>query len=128
MRRQSQKDKELADNTRLLRWWSAWHREQRDEALAKYPSLVELFRLFRNLQHAQPVQVLGLAAAIDWSVIDYATRLTVLHEFNTRVTAFREKRGLEPIDDGVGAPGEPETPFRQLKTLLFPPNGAPTGA
>jgi hypothetical protein len=122
----SKKDKELRDNARLLCWWTAWHREQREEALVKYPSLAELFRLFRNLQHAQPVQVLGLASSIDWSVVDYATRLTTIHEFNNSITKLREKRGLEPIDDPL--PGESESPFRQLKAILFPPNGAPTGA
>ena len=127
-RRQSERDAKLRDDARLLRWWQAWHREQRDEALAKYPNLAELFRVFRNLQHAQPVQVLGLAAAVDWSVVDYATKLTVVHEFNSSITVLRVKRDLEPIDDGVGAPGEPETPFRQLKAILFPPNGARTGA
>jgi hypothetical protein len=126
MKPRTAKEKELADNARLLRWWKTWHREQRDEALAKYPDLAELFRMFRNLKHVQPVQVLGLASSIDWSVVDYATKLTIVHEFNTRVTALREKRDLEPIDDPL--PGEPESPFRQLKALLFPPNGAPTGA
>jgi len=44
-RRQSEKDKKLTDDARLMRWWKAWHREQRDEALAKHPYLAELFRL-----------------------------------------------------------------------------------
>jgi len=126
LRTSAKAEKELRDAARLLRWWSAWHRERHGEALAKYPDLAELFRVFQNLKHARPVQVLGLASSIDWSVIDYDTKLTVVHEFNTRVTALRERGGLEPIDDPL--PGEPESPFRQLKALLFPPNGAPTGA
>jgi hypothetical protein len=126
-RPKSERDKKLADDARLLRWWKAWHREQRDEALVKYPNLAELFRVFRNLEHVQPVQVLGLAAAVDWASIDYATRLTVLHELNTAITAFRVKRGLEPIDDNL--PGQPDTPFRTIKAMLFPSNeGAHRGA
>ena len=116
--------KKLADDARLLRWWKAWHREQRDEALVKYPSLAELFRVFRNLEHVQPVQVLGLAAAVDWSVVDYTTKLTVAHEFNIAITAFRTKHNSEePIGDPL--PGEPETPFRMIKAIVIsssPPN------
>jgi hypothetical protein len=33
---------------------------------------------------------------------------------------------MEPIDNNL--PGEPETPYRLIKAILFPPNGAPTGA
>ena len=29
-----QAEKELRDNARLLRWWKAWHREQREAVLA----------------------------------------------------------------------------------------------
>jgi len=104
MKRRTAAEKKRADDARLLRWWKAWHREQRDEALAKCPCLAELFRVFRNLEHAQPVQVLGLASSIDWSVIDYATKLTVVHEFNSCITKLRTKCDLGPIDDPL--PGE----------------------
>jgi len=58
---------------------------------------------------------------------DYQTRLTVLHELNTAITKVREKRGLEPIDDNL--PGDPDTPFRTIKAILFPSNeGAHRGA
>jgi hypothetical protein len=50
--------------------------------------------------------------------IPYDARLVVLHELNSAVTAYRTKRGLEPIDDGL--PGEPGTPFRTIKAILFP--------
>jgi len=126
-RRRSEKEqKKLADDARLLRWWATWHHEQRDEARAKYPVLEELFRMFRNLDCVAPVQLIGLAQSINWAEVDYATKLTVLHEINNSITALRVKRDLEPIDDPL--PGEPEGPYRQLKAILFPPNGAPTGA
>ena len=129
-RRSEKEQKKLADDARLLRAWKKFHGEEREAALAgpHGAMLSELFRMLANLQHVQPSQLIGYVNAIDWTVIPYDTRLVVLHEVNSSVTAIRVKRGLEPIDDGVGAPGEPETPFRQLKTLLFPPNGAPTGA
>jgi len=61
-------------------------------------------------------------------VIDYPTKLTVLHEINNRITALRVKRDLEPIDDPL--PGELEGPFRLIKVILFPPpqEGANRGA
>jgi hypothetical protein len=81
--------------------------------------LGELFRMFRHLQHVQPSQLIGFVDSIDWASIDYATRLMVLHELNNSITAYRVKRGLEPIDDNM--PGQPDTPFRTIKTILFPP-------
>ena len=128
-RRRSEKEqKKLADDARLLRWWAAWHREQRDEALAKYPDLAELFRMLANLQHIAPAQLVGFAQSIAWVEIDYTTKLTVVHEINDAITAFRVKRDLEPIDDPL--PGEPEGPYRLIKAILFPPplEGAHRGA
>jgi len=124
-RRSEKKDKKLADNERLLRWWKKFHREEREAALVgpHGAALAELFRMFKNLQHVRPTQVIGFARSIDWSAIDFDTRLVVLHEVNAAITKFREKRGLEPIDDTV----EDEPPFRTLKAILFPTR-APTGA
>ena len=121
----AQAEKELRDNARLLRWWKAWHREQREAVLAGPHGAVlgELLRMVKNLQHVQPAQLIGFARSIDWIAIDYDTKLTVLHEINSSITKFREKRGLEPIDDTV----EDEPPFRTLKAILFPAR-APTGA
>src|SRR2546430_1412427 len=97
------KDKKLADDARLLRWWKAWHREEREAVLAgpHGVALSELFRMFKNLRHVQPSQLIGFVGTIDWTAIAYATRLVVLHEINTAITTFREKRGLDPIDDGL---------------------------
>ena len=80
--------------------------------------LGELFRMFKNLEHVQPVQLIGSARAIDWTVIDFDTRLTVLHEANASISKYREKCGLDPINDAL--PGEPDTPFRALKAIMFP--------
>ena len=121
-----QAEKELRDNARLLRWWKAWHREQREAVLAGPHGavLAELFRMVKNLQHVQPAQLIGFARSIDWAVIDTDTKLVTLHEFNAAITRLRERHNMEPIDDTV----EDEPPYRQLKAILFPPNGAPTGA
>jgi hypothetical protein len=122
-RRQSQKDKELADNARLLRAWKRFHREERDVALSgpHAVTLAELFRMFSAIEHVTPAQLIGFIGTIDWSAIDYQTRLTVLHEVNAMIAKFREKRGLEPINDPL--PGQPDNAFRIIKNLFnsFPP-------
>ena len=120
-----QAEKELRDNARLLRWWKAWHREQREAVLAGPHGavLAELFRMVKNLQHVQPAQLIGFARSIDWAVIDTDTKLVTLHEFNAAITRLRERHNMEPIDDTV----EDEPPFRTLKAILFPAR-APAGA
>ena len=121
--------KKLADDARLLRAWKKFHRDECEAVLAGPHGAVlgELFRMFRNLQHIRPSQLIGFVGSIDWASINYATRLTVLHEVNNAITAYRVKRGLEPIDDNL--PGQPDTPFRTIKAILFPSNeGAHRGA
>src|SRR5262252_7551205 len=111
MKRRTAKEQELADNARLLRAWKKFHRDERDAALAgpHARTLAELFRMFSNLECVQPAQLIGFIDAIDWRSIDFKTQLTVLHEINSAITAFREKQGLEPVSDPL--PGEPDTPF-----------------
>jgi len=122
------KEKELADNARLLRAWRKFHREEREAVLAGpyATTLIELFRMFANIQYVAPAQLVGFVQSINWANVDYAVRLTVLHEINNAITEFRVERDMEPINDPL--PGEPESPFRLIKIILFPPNGAPTGA
>jgi hypothetical protein len=118
-RNQSEKDKKLADDQRLMRWWRAWHREQRDDVLAGPHGAVlgELFRMIKNLQHVQPSQLVGLAHSIDWAVIDFDTKLITLHELNAAITKLREACGQEPIDDGL--PGEPLRVFQRIRGIVM---------
>jgi len=127
-RRKSERDKELRDNARLLKWWKAWRREQRDQVLFGPHGTVlsELFRMLQNLQHLQPAQLIRYAQSIDWNSIDYDTKLVVVHEINSAITAFRMKRGLEPIDDNL--PGDPDTPFRTIKAIVLTPSPHDEGA
>jgi hypothetical protein len=128
-RRISEKEqKKLADDARLLRAWKKFHREELEAVVAGPHGAVlrELLRMFENLEHVRPSQLIGLVGAIDWAVIDYSTRLTVLHELNNSITAFRVKHGVEPIDDNL--PDAPDTPFRTIKAILFPSTRAPAGA
>src|SRR5262249_38695086 len=114
--------KKLADDARLLKVWKKSHRGEREAVLAGPHGTVlsELFRMFENLQNVQPSQLIGFVGSIDWASIDYAIRLTVLHEVNNAITSYREKRGLEPIDDNLT--DQVETPFRTIKVILFPSN------
>ncbi len=128
----TKEQKKLADDARLLRAWKNWHREQLNDMLAGPHGVVlgELFRMFKNLEHIQPSQLIGCTRAINWAAIDYDTRLTVLHELNNSITAFRTKRGAEPINDNLF--DQPDTPFRVIRAIIhqFPRvrDAAPTGA
>jgi hypothetical protein len=124
----NRQEQKLIDDARLIGAWRKWHREEREAVLARPHgvALGELFRMFENLRSLQPAQLIGFVRSIDWASIDYATRLVVVHELNTAVTAIREKHGLEPIDDGL--PGEPETPFRTICAIVLTPSPLCEGA
>ena len=94
-RPKSERDKKLTDDARLVRAWKKFHRDECETVLAgpRGTVLGELFWMFRNLQHIRPSQLIGFVGSIDWASIDYATRLTVLHEVNNAITAYRVKRG-----------------------------------
>ena len=126
-RQRTAREKKLVDDARLMRAWRAFHREEREAALAgPYAvTLAELFRMFANLVHVQPAQLVGFIGAIDWAAIDYQTRLVVLHEINNAITVYREKRGLEPISDPLQ--GAPFNAFQRIRAIMFPASaGEPT--
>jgi hypothetical protein len=118
MSEKSERDKKLVDNARLLRWWKAWHREQRGLVLAgpHATTLAELFRMFSVIEHVKPAQLIGFVGAIDWGSIDFDTRLTVLHEINVAITRYREKCGLDPISDPL--PGAPPNAFQVIRGIV----------
>jgi hypothetical protein len=119
MKRKSNKEqKKLADDARFLRAWKKFHREEREAVLAgPYgTTLTELFRMFANMKHVRPSQLVGYMHAIEWSKIDYPTRLTVLHEVNAAITKLREQQGLSPIDDAL--PGEPLRAYQVIRNIM----------
>jgi len=120
--------KKVEDQSRLLRAWKKFHREERETVLAGPHNVVlaELFRMFENLAHVQPVQLIGLVQSIDWMTIDYTAKLVVVHELNTAIAAFREKHGLDPIDDPL--PGQPESPSRAIRAIVFASSPPDEGA
>jgi hypothetical protein len=124
-RKQSELEKELADNARLLRAWKAWHREQLAEALAgpHRVQVSELMTLLDRLELSSAAALLDFIRRSDWSFVSYDTRSTILHQINQTIARLRERNGMAVIDDPL--PGQPDNVFRRIKQTLF---AAPPGA
>jgi hypothetical protein len=112
-------EKELTDNSYLLRQWHAWHAEQRQEAIAgPYGALVQqLFDVLRGLTLRGGAELIAFISSQNWSCVDFDTRLTCLHEINTRISKLRERAGMPPFDDGF--PPERTTVFLLVKNLMM---------
>jgi hypothetical protein len=115
-RKQSERDKELADNARLLRRWKAFHREQLETALAGVHRDVfeRLQAELKSLHSAR--ELVAFIDAQDWSAMDANIQLIALHEINAAICRLRERRGLEPIDDAL--PGQPPTAFQIIRSII----------
>src|SRR6516162_3172525 len=82
-----------------------------------------VFRLKSLTLQSAPL-LLAYIRGVDWSAVDYATRLVVLHETNTAITRMREHNGMEPIDDGL--PGDRDNVFRTIRHVIT--SSRPAGA
>jgi hypothetical protein len=120
MRRNSkqERERERAGDAKMFRAWKKYHREERDAVLSgpHARTLAELFRAFTNIECVKPAQLIGFISAIDWSAIDFETRLTTLHEVNAAIVKHREKRGLPPIDDPL--PDAPPNAFQVIRKII----------
>jgi hypothetical protein len=116
--RSKEQERELAERNHLLRAWKKFHREELDAALAgpHGPMLERLVFMLKGLAPNSAPLLLAYIRGIDWSAIDYATRLIVLHETNVAITRMRERNGMDPIDDGV--PGERDNVFRIIRHVI----------
>jgi hypothetical protein len=113
-----EREQELVEQSRLLRSWRKWHREELEQVLAgPHGAMVErlVFILKSLTLESAPLQ-LAYVRGIDWSAVDYPTRLVILHEVNTAITRMRERNGLYPFDDGV--PGERANVFQVIRGIL----------
>jgi hypothetical protein len=112
-------EKELADHSKLLRAWTRWHREQREEALAgPHGTLVaRLLEILRGLTLRDGAKLVGLIRAQNWDRVDFDTRFICLHEINERITILREQAGLAPFDDAM--PPERTTGFLIIRQAMF---------
>jgi hypothetical protein len=97
-------DRELADNSYLLRQWKSWRDEQREEAVAgPNGSLVaQLLDVLRGLTLGGGAELVAFIRSQNWNCVDFDTRLCCLHEINDRITKLREQAGMPPFDDGFG--------------------------
>ncbi len=117
-RRKSELDKELADQSKLLRLWRRWHRGQLELARAG-PHGVIVERVVGFLKHMElrsAPALLVLLRDYDWRYVDADTRFTLLHEIDRSIGALRERSGLPVIDDAL--PHERVTGFLAIRTLL----------
>ena len=128
-RRQSEKNKKLADDARLMRAWRNWHAEQLTEALVGLHRDV-MTRLMTQLAELKSArELVAFIEAQDGSAIDAHTRLVALHEVNAAICKLRERLDQEPIDDALVELGEPLRAFQLIRNIMnqFPvPAGEPT--
>jgi hypothetical protein len=118
MKPEEQKQQKLAADTRMLKAWRRWHREQLDEALAGPHGTIiaELVRILGALELRSSRALLEFARRTDWDAIPYDARLIALHEVNITITRLRERSGLPPFDDGIW--GAPPNVFRAIKAIV----------
>jgi hypothetical protein len=121
-----EEQKQLAENSYLLRAWKRWHRDQLEAALIGVHGdvLVQLMIQLKNLREARTL--LNFIEAQDWTAIDAETRLIALHEINTAITRLRVRNDMEPFDDGF--PGDRPNVFQTIRAILIPAKAAPPGA
>src|SRR6516165_5331643 len=115
-RQRTAQEKKLADDARLMRWWSTWHREQLEQALdGMHGDIMRgLMAQLENLHSARAL--VDFISARDWSRVDANTRMIALHEINRAIAALRSKSGLPFIDDPL--PGQPDNAYRIIKKLF----------
>jgi hypothetical protein len=103
----------------MLRAWTHWHRERREEALAgPHGALVaELFAALHELTVKDGAKLVAFVRAQDWSHVKADVRFTLLHEINNAITRLREQAGMPPFDDGVVP--ERATAFLIIKDVMF---------
>jgi broad specificity phosphatase PhoE len=112
--RKSEKAQTLADNARLLRAWRRFHAEQLEEALAGAHGAV-MTRLMKELKGLRSArELVDFIATQDWTAVNAEVRLVALHEINTVIMKWRERRGLEPIGDNPEFPVTKRGPAEPL--------------
>jgi hypothetical protein len=110
--------KKLADNSKLLRQWKRWHREQLDEVLAGPHAVIatQVMPFLETMTPASGAALLALMRGYCWENVDPNTKFILLHEINDAITRMREKHGMAPIDDPL--PGEKVNAFLALCEML----------
>ena len=101
-----------------MRAWRAWHREELEKALAGLhgPMLERLVYILKTLAPGSAQLLLAYIRGVDWSSVDYPTRLVALHEVNVAIIKLRERCGQDPFDDGL--PGERDNVSRIIRKIV----------
>jgi hypothetical protein len=113
--------KEIQNDSRLLRAWKRWHAEQLAIALqgphgAIVAEIVDF--LSHKMTPKSAPQLLKILQGHDWRLVDADVRLVILHEINNASARLREHLKLPPFDDSL--PGEQPTLFELVRALLDP--------
>jgi hypothetical protein len=113
-------EKEAREQATLLKAWKAFHAEELEQAFgsAHGAIIAELMGVLDQLEIDSAATLLDFMQRADWRSVDYATRLTALHQVNQSIARLRARNGLPEIDDPL--PGQPDNAFRRIKALLFP--------
>jgi hypothetical protein len=119
--------KERADQAKLLRAWTQWHREQLDEVRAgEHGAVVNM--VMTMITQMNMDSDAGLVACIQktgWHVVDAHTRFVLLHEINQAIVRLREGAGLAGLDDPI-APAM--NVFLTVKQTMFPNSPVKAGS
>jgi hypothetical protein len=101
-----------------MRAWRKWHAGELEEVLAgPHGAMVErLVFILKSLEMESAPLLLAYIKGVDWSAIDYPTRLVTLHEVNSALTRMRERNGLSPFDDGM--PGDRPNVFQNIRGIV----------
>lgn len=112
-------EKELADEGRQARVFTAWKRAQRD-ALCAGPHGREvkgLISFMRTMTLSSAPALLGMVErATFWRSMSIDERFALLGVLNAGIAACRERNGLPPLDDALW--DQPPKAFHQFKTML----------
>jgi hypothetical protein len=116
------KEKELADNERLLRQWRKWHHERLAEILAGPHAVIATqvvtFLRIIELTPSTANALLELMRGQCWADVEADTRFELLHLINSTITDMRTKSSMPAIDDPL--PDQPANAFLLIKQILFP--------
>jgi hypothetical protein len=117
MTRKRQLEKELREQTTLLRQWCRWHAAQCDEALAGPAGelVAQLLAILDNMTIKSGAELLAFIRSQNWNV-DTRTRDACLFAIGTRLVVLRERAALVPFDDGLDR--EPSTLFLIIKATI----------
>jgi hypothetical protein len=117
-RSKTAEQKQLEENSYLLRQWRKYRREQLEQALAgPHGAVVErIVDFLRRMDLCSAPALLTLLREYDWRHVDADTRFTLLHEINQSIGALRQRSGLPVIDDAL--PHERATGFLLVRELL----------